>query len=554
MSLLGNLDTLNRVEIHGWAFDPDRPEQPVRLEIRCDDVLIGHVMADRYRGDLEAAGHLGDGCCSFGFAWPQTPDPRADHIIEVSSTRDGSPLPGSPATLRRSGTLDAACRDLVTQLLIETGAVAHSASELDDTIAYLIERADALLAVRSRLDGGERATVANLHDRWGGLAPSTSVLAIAPALRPRALFLDDDYPTIEDGRSNAVLDHMRSLMQLGFDVSFVPTRERDGNSYQRKELTARGITPLHSPWYGSVEEVLRRHAGRVDLVYLHRASNAALYSRMARYYCPQALLVYSVGDLHHLRLHRQAVIENRPELHLLAQRYQHDEITAARQVDVVITHSPAEAELLGRQLSGIKVAVVPWSVPIRPAKTPFAERSGVVFIGGFEYEPNVDAVYWLTETILPLIRPEHPSIHFRVFSSQMPAWLQQLAQPGLEIVHRVEPLEMMLDFARLTVAPLRYGAGLNGNVIESLAAGVPCIGTSIAFEGISQPRDLKDCVADEPSAIATALVRLYRDEPTSRHLAEVGKHYAMETHSVERVDLLMRDVVAPVLRRWLVAQ
>ena len=118
--------------------------------------------------------------------------------------------------------------------------------------------------------------------------------------------------------------------------------------------------------------------GVFDLVYLHRAANAAAYSKLVRQFCPCALLVYGLADLHYVRLARQGSVENRPEVTRRAERLQIEEIMAARLADLVITHSDAEASLLRAQLPSVRVAVVPWSVPLRAAMTGFAGRDGVV--------------------------------------------------------------------------------------------------------------------------------------------------------------------------------
>jgi glycosyltransferase involved in cell wall biosynthesis len=370
-------------------------------------------------------------------------------------------------------------------------------------------------------------------------------------VKPLALFVDEVVPAVGDSAgASAALDHMRALQRLGFEVSFVATQDMGDGHRRREALEALGIRPLLSPWYASVEEILRRHAGRFDLVYLHRASNASAYGRLVRQYCPRALLVYGVADLHHLRLARQAVVEDRPELGRLAERLRFEELVAARQADVVITHSRAEAKMLAAQLPGLTVATVPWSVSQRPAEAGFAAREGIAFIGNFGHEPNVDAVHWLAREVLPLVRSMDPAIGFRVIGRGMSAALRGQLWLGLELVGAVEDLDAEFAQTRLTVAPLRYGAGLKGKVIESLAAGVPCVGTSIAYEGMVLPPALVGCIADTPQRIAKALLRLYRDPAAHAQVADAGCRYATRAHSEATIDALMQSVVAPVTRRW----
>ena len=391
----------------------------------------------------------------------------------------------------------------------------------------------------------------NIRERWGGLLPTAAVQRAVPGLRPQALFVDELFPAAGvNGGANAAIDHMRALIRIGFDVSFAASQDLGDRSQRAAELTTLGIRPLVAPWYGSVEEILSRHAGRIDLVYLHRAANAAAYGKLVRQYCRRALLVYGVADLHHLRLARQGSVEDRPEVIRRAERLQIEEMIAARLADVVITHSNAEAALLRARLPGVRVAVVPWSVPLRTSTTAFAGRNGVAFIGHFGHDPNVDAVHWLAHEIVPLVQEREPAIGFRIVGNDMPASLRRLTQPGLELVGSVEALDGLLDETRLTVAPLRYGAGLKAKVLAEFAAGVPCVGTSIAYEGFTLPPALTGCVADTPEAIATALVRLYRDEAAHAIAAQAGQRYVLVSCGEAHVDALMQQALAPSLRSW----
>lgn len=550
-SLKGNIECCDRFRTSGWVFDPTCPKQRVRLEICYDGAVIGHVVADRYRHDLEAVGYLGDGCCSFSFVHPVPLRLLSARTIEIRRAADGAPMPGSPVLLPAVTRFDGECRAVVTQLLRDVAQTAVQPSDLDDAIGYLMQETEQLLAMRAQLDGGARANVTNINQRWGGLLPTPSVRQAAPDLRPHALFVDEMLPMRGiSGGHTAAIDHMRSMMRLGFDVSFMASRDIGDNGNRAAALAELGINVLVAPWYASVEEALRRQSGRIDVVYLHRAGNAAAYGRLVRQCCPEALLVYGVADLHHVRMRRQGSVEDRPEVTRRAEHVRFEEMVAARTADVVITHSPAEAALLRAQLPGVSVAVVPWSVPVRASGNTSLQRDGVVFVGNYSHEPNVDAVQWLAQEIVPLVRDQEPAIGFRIVGHGMSQDLRRLAQPGLEMVGPTDALEALLDMARLTIAPLRYGAGLKAKVLESFAAGVPCVGTSIAFEGMTLPAVLRGCIADTPDALAAAVVRLHRDEAMHAAAVEAGRRYVLVNCCESSVDAAMQSALAPALRRW----
>ena len=119
--------------------------------------------------------------------------------------------------------------------------------------------------------------------------------------------IDDRVPRSDrDAGSIAILSHMQSLRRLGYEVVLTPAIEFVAADHDTTALDAIGVTCCRSPYYGSIEEVLRRQAGEFDLTYLHRISNAAKYGGLVRYHNPKALQIFSVADLHHLRYARQA--------------------------------------------------------------------------------------------------------------------------------------------------------------------------------------------------------------------------------------------------------
>ena len=335
--------------------------------------------------------------------------------------------------------------------------------------------------------------------------------------------IDDQLPDANrDAGSLAVLSHMHALQGLGYAVSFAAAQGVPPDSWHAGVLEHQGITVCRAPYYASIEEVLRRQAHCFDVIYLHRVSSASAYLTLARQHHPRARIVYSVADLHHLRVARQAALEQRPELMAESRRLRLQECTAAWSADAVITHSTEEADLLRQAVSGANVHVVPWAMPPEPTTVPLPARRGVAFIGGFALMPNQDGARFLAETIMPLVWQTHPGIDAVLVGSAMPDAIKALARPGLTVLGAVPKLSEVFDRVRLTVAPLRYGAGVKGKVLSSFAAGIPCIMTPIAAEGIALPKPLQRLVADDAPAFAAAIIRLHAGRTPYRNAAAAG--------------------------------
>ena len=346
-----------------------------------------------------------------------------------------------------------------------------------------------------------------------------------------------------DAGSNAIISHVKSLQRLGYDVTFAPATELSAASADLNALQDMGVFCCQMPFYVTVEEILRRQSGEFNVIYLHRVSNAAKYGELARHHYPKARLIYSVADLHHLRLERQAMAEDRPELSSLARRTRLLELVATATADAVITHSPHEAHVLKSQVPGVNLHVVRWSKTPRPTKVPFSERRDIAFIGGYGHAPNVDAARWLIGEIMPLVRERDQTIRCLLVGSDTPDDIRRLCDDRVVALGHVADLAEVLDRVRLTVAPLTYGAGIKGKVVDSLAAGVPCVCTSIAAEGLVLPEILKSCIADGASALADAIHALHSNEAANNECARAGLDYIAAEFSEERLDVLMRHVI-----------
>ncbi len=534
----GNLDLVSRQKIAGWAFDPQAPARPLSLVITRNGVFVGRLIANRYRADLQAAG-IGDGKHSFEFSFATELPPFAAQEVSVVCEGDGVHVPKSPAVLPAVQTFEPAEREALARYLGAEGTEDVITAKID----FLAVQLDALLQRRAGQisERRNRDRYRDLQLRWGkqGLEHEP-VPADLPNARPRALFIDDHVPQLDrDAGSNAIVSHIQSLQRLGFSTTFVPARAFRAPDSAAHALEQLGVECCAAPYYASVEEVLRRQAGQFELIYLHRVQNAAKYGALAREFQPAAAIVYSVADLHHLRIARQSDVEQRPELKSLARRLRLAELTATATSDVVITHSDQETKLLQDAVPHASVVSVRWTVTPQPVQTSFEARHGIAFIGGFGHDPNRDAARWLISEIVPLIRRMAP-IECLLVGSDLPADILRLCGEGVTAIGHVPDLRDIFNRVRMTIAPLAYGAGVKGKVLESFAAGLPCACTSVAIEGIPLGPELRACVADDAPGLAELVVKMHGDAAANEAAAEAGLGLIRELCSEQSVDASMR--------------
>ncbi len=505
-----NLEGVDRSRVWGWAWDPDRPDEHVAVQVFVDDVLVGETQAATFRADLAAAG-IGSGEAAFSLHFPRPISPARARTVRVMA--GGAEVYGSPMVLPG---MDSLSPEVASQLraAVRAGfAQAFGPAQLEQAAVIVTSEIAAAMAIPAFAEG--RSNV--------------------------ALVIDDRLPrATRDAGSQAVISHMRSLRRLGFNVVFIASSEAAAHDPEAAALLqSEGITCLDRVAVGGPGVALRGLRQAVSLVYLHRLSNAARWLAEARAWAPGARIVFSVADLHFLRLDRMAAVLGT----WVEDAIRVAELDAVREADVVITHSQVEAELLGREVPEAVVRVVPWAVATRRLGVAFSERSGVAYVGSFGHPPNRDALMVLLDEVMPRVRTVAPEIKLLLAGSEMPGDLGLEGRPGVEVLGYVPDLADIFRRVRLTAAPLRFGAGLKGKVLDSFAYGLPCVCSPMAVEGLDLPDLLAGCVAEGAEATAELILRLHADESACAAIGAAGIAWVDENFNPSRIDAAMRKVL-----------
>lgn len=272
-ALKGNLERAEPGSVRGWVFDPADPEARVRLEVRLDGVLVGHVLADRPRADLARLGCYGDGAHGFDIALPA--GAGEGQALEVRRAEDGAALPGSPRRLAGAAAFAASGRAPLAQALRSLAGQATAAEALDETITFLAAETEALREARTRLRWGRSGACRDPQDPWGGLAPARP---LAHGMQPLALALCAGSPDA------AGLERLHALQGFGLSLRLLAWNERG---------VAPGVDCLDPALDGGAEAVLRRLGARLDLVLLDGAATAGCYGKLVRRLAPGALVLYA---------------------------------------------------------------------------------------------------------------------------------------------------------------------------------------------------------------------------------------------------------------------
>lgn len=325
----------------------------------------------------------------------------------------------------------------------------------------------------------------------------------------------------QDSGSVRMLAMLEQLLALGCQVSFIADNLELREPYG-SQLRRLGVEVWHHPYVRSVGELVERIGARLDAIIICRHYIASNHLAAIRRHAPQAKVVFDTVDLHYLRELRQAELAGDEGLRATALKTRAQEFAMIAACDATLVVSPVEQKTLADEMPDAVVEIVSNIHTTRGGGKAFAEREGLLFVGGFRHPPNVDAVKWFVAEVWPLVRQKLPTIEFCVVGSNMPPEIAGLQAEGVRILGFVDSVKPLLDDARVSVAPLRYGAGVKGKINEAMACGLPVVSTSIGTEGMFLVDGEDVLLADDPVQFAEAIYRLYTDQPLWERIASYG--------------------------------
>ena len=258
------------------------------------------------------------------------------------------------------------------------------------------------------------------------------------------------------------------------------------------------------------------------LVLFDRFMTEEQYGWRVMEHCPDALRILNTEDLHFLREARGDALKKNKTIDLSQQSDLETtkcfrEIASIYRSDLTLLVSEVEIELLKNtfQIPEHLLYYLPVFASEENRTLPsFEERSDFMFIGNFLHEPNWDALRHLSEDIWPLIRKLLPEAILNVYGAYPTQKVMQLHQPknGFLVHGRVDDaIEVTLN-AKVSLAPLRFGAGIKGKLIEAMVCGTPSITSPIGAEGMQYEQLWNGAIENTKESFAQAAVTLYLEK------------------------------------------
>lgn len=315
----------------------------------------------------------------------------------------------------------------------------------------------------------------------------------------------------------------------------------------RRELEQAGI-PLLPP---GVRNALQGDV--YDAVIFQNFFHMPPWIAEVRTFQPQARVIVDNGDVAFRRFFSKADLTGLAEDRAAAEKIKREELWAYARADIAITVSREDTEVVKAELPDLRTWIIPNIHPIPPASSLPKEPDSLIFVGSFLHPPNVDGMLYFVRDILPLIVAERPAVKLRIVGYKPPPEVEALASEHVEVVGFVPETAPWLDRSAISVAPLRYGAGVKGKIGEAMAHRLPVVTTTVGIDGFGLSVGENVLVGDSPAEFAHHVLDLLGDEALYARLAEAGSRFIREHFSEaavrEQIRALMRELPALPVQR-----
>ena len=364
------------------------------------------------------------------------------------------------------------------------------------------------------------------------------------------LYIDHYVPLPDrDAGSKSTYQYLELLASMGYRVTFVGDNFVDYEPYTTM-LQQLGIEVLYGPWYRQNWKTwIKQNSEFIHYIFMSRP-------HITRKYLPfvqkntKAKLIYCGHDLHYLREHRHYEVSGNKADLKESRKWERLEKYIISNVDVSYFFSSYEVEKLNQEIPDANIKSIPLYLvdSLRSSDQQllpgYSERRDLLFVGGFMHTPNIDAVIWFVNKIFPLVREYVPDIEFNVVGSNPTPEVLKISKEGVNILGEIssDELQKLYTESRIVVAPLRFGSGVKGKILESLEFGVPVITTSIGAEGIPDSNKAL-YVTDEIQEFASHVKNVYSSPELWKKTVEQGYDLLEKYFSSESArKILMEDM------------
>ncbi|MFT7048400.1 MAG: GT2 family glycosyltransferase [Halioglobus sp.] len=326
------------------------------------------------------------------------------------------------------------------------------------------------------------------------------------------LFIDHYVPHYDkDAGSRSTFMYVQLMLEMGYKVLFLGANYFPHKPYTQK-LQQLGVEVLVGESMArNQDRWLIENAPYIDRIYLHRPHIAEQILGSLEKMKPRPPIIFFGHDLHYLRIGREEKVVGDASLIKSEQKWKKREYAVFDRVDKIYYPSQVEVDEILTERPDLSVRAIPLYVLEGEVEEPydFDSSSDILFVGGFNHPPNVDGICWFVEKVFPLVKEKFPDIKLHVVGSNPNDAVQDLQSEDVVVYGYLsdEELGQLYRRVRQVIAPLRFGAGVKGKVLEAIQKNLPLVTTSIGAEGIPDAEDVMN-IANSAEEFAKTIIRL----------------------------------------------
>ncbi|MTE27509.1 glycosyltransferase family 4 protein [Winogradskyella ouciana] len=326
-----------------------------------------------------------------------------------------------------------------------------------------------------------------------------------------------------------MLQLIEQFQKQGFDITFASAAKPSQNTFNLSGIgvKTRVIVLNDSSFDIFITEL------NPEVVMFDRFMTEEQYGWRVAEHCPNALRILDTEDFHGLRKARELALKDGVEV--TVEHLQNDttkrEIASIYRCDLSLMISEAEIEILTEQFNidtnlvhYLPFLLDPISKDTNTQLPTFEDRQHYITIGNFLHPPNYDAVLHLKQTIWPLIRRELPKAELHIYGAYESQKVTQLnnEQEGFLIKGFAQDVNEVMQKSTVCLAPLRFGAGLKGKLVDAMQNGTPCVMSSIAAEGMFGELEANGFIENDAKAFAEKAITLYNESEVWQNKQQNG--------------------------------
>jgi O-antigen biosynthesis protein len=335
---------------------------------------------------------------------------------------------------------------------------------------------------------------------------------------------------------------MLKILSSYFEITcLVPNLTESDHKY-RSQLGEIGIRVLPG-LDRSFRETLKKN--KFSVVLFEFYFQAEYFLPRIRILQPECLIVIDSVDVNYYRAFSKHEVTKKMEDLEKAKEIKRLELSAYKKADMVIAVTDEDATVLTSDCPELRVRIIPNIHSLNvPNSTP--EKDRLIFVGGFTHDPNIDAVMYFCHEILPIIRRKIPTIKVDIVGSNPTAEVEALKDGVINVTGYVKSTTPYLHRNYISIAPLRYGAGMKGKIGEAMAHGRPIVTTSIGAQGMGLTNRKNVLIADSPKEFSDSVIELIQNadlyETIQKNAIDHVERYYTEEKVEKGIQIILSEI------------